>query len=383
MPAPLALPLTTTFPCRAAPGARATPHPVVVGADWRAVTGHDEELERIAAALGGGASCITELPAVLPLFARWWRRATRVDGLVVRSQDRGRSWHVVDGPGPCCPTHGFRDPRLAGAHAREVRHVAGADRHRRELRHLVAGLGAVADPPAPPGPAGLDPGLVADGWACGLAPDAVGALVAALGGAGVGPPLEVLLAAMQHGTDLGWVHRTVQAAGADPAGATEGDAAGATEGDAAAAAALAAWLAWTPTPLDAEDPDARGRWLATGARRADIEACSQAGYRAEDAMAVAHGWGLSVPGAAQVLARWVGMGGRPEPGELVALREAGLAFAPTPPSAQAVARLAALLHLGSLDQRGTTALALAICREGTVLGAARRWGKGAHGRRSA
>jgi hypothetical protein len=199
--------------------------------------------------------------------------------------------------------------------------------------------------------------------------------VAALGGAGVESPLEVLLAAMQHGTDLGWVHRTVQAA--------EAARAGATEGDAVSAAALAAWLAWTPTPLDGEDPDARGRWLATGARRADIEACSQAGYRAEDAVAVAHGWGLSVPGAAQLLARWVGMGSRPEPAELVALREAGLAFAPTPPSAQAVARLAALLHLEPLDQRGTTALALAICREGTVLGAARRWGKGAPGQRSA
>jgi hypothetical protein len=369
---PLALPLTTSFPCRASPQGRAARHPVVIRADWSVDTGHDDDLERIAAALGGSASCPVELPVVLPLFARWWRRATRGDGLVVRSDDAGRSWHVVDGPGPCCPPGGFPAPAAAGAHAREVRHIAGADAQRRALHALVAGLGVRADP-APPGTCGVDADLVAEAWACGLAPEVLGPLVEALTSVGVPADLPTVLGLVQRGADPGWMVSTLAAVRAPARSAGEG---------LEHAADLPRWLAWSPTPLDVEEPGARAAWLATGARRADIVACSQAGYRAADARRVASGWGISAPGAAQLLARWVGIGARPEPEQLVALREAGLAFAPAPPSARAVARLAALLG-GDAAAGTTTAMALAICREGTVQAAAAAWLRASGARRTA
>lgn len=355
----LALPLTLSYPCRASPGSRAVRHWVVVEEGWVVRTPHDEGLERIAAALGGGVSCLTALDRVLPGLRMWWERAVRLTGPVIRSADLGWTWTAVDELAPCCPTAGFKDPLDAAAHARCARHVAhvsGVDA--RSLAALVRGLGPTTDP-RPPGRVGVPPGdaiaardaaghaasdatVVADAWACGLAPAWVGAACTSLREGGLEPRVPLILAMAQSAAEPGWVAGTAGAVG-DPA--------------------LAEWLAWTPTDLDRRDPSARAGWLRMGARRVDILALSRAGYAPADAQAVSRDWGISRPGAAQLLARWVAAGYRPSPRALASVRAGGLDFPPQPPARLAVARLAGL-HPSQVASM--TDLAVALATWGTV-----------------
>ena len=374
--APLRLPLTLQFPCRPAPHEPARRHPVVIRSDWTVETGHDEELERIAAALGSSVSCIPALASVLPAFRTWWQRATRQAGPVIRSDDLGRRWWCADGQHACCPAAGFPDPCRAGAHAREARHVAATTgAARRHLVSLVSGLGPAADPPAPEVPDADPPlrSLVERGWAAGLAPESVVRTCRELGTHGCRPDLTALLGLAQAGTDPSWLGATARAAVRPRTGAGAGDPPpdpSLLEEDGTRLDHLITWLAWTATDLDAREPGARADWLATGARRADITALSEAGYLSGAAAEVAEAWGISVPGAAQVLARWVASGYRPHPAHLIGLREVGLAFPPGPPAPAAVMRLATLVGQPATDPGVRTTLAVTIARHGTLQGAA-------------
>jgi hypothetical protein len=106
---------------------------------------------------------------------------------------------------------------------------------------------------------------------------------------------------------------------------------------------LLRWLAWTVTELDEVKPTTRTAWLSTGARRDDIVALSEAGYLPAAAEEVARAWGLSRPGATQWLARWVGLGYRPDPADLAALNDLGLGYPPPPPARSAVERVLAMV----------------------------------------
>jgi hypothetical protein len=341
----LDLPLATTFPCRASDGARAVRHPVVIEADWTVHTGHDADLERIAAAFGGGVSCIGELRAVLPGFRVWRERALRRSGPVVRSTDRGMTWSSTDGTLSCCPASGFADPREAAAHCRGVPHVATASGcPRRGLRALIAGLGP-AGVPEPPGGAGRDVELD-QAWACSLDPSWVAETRGALVAAGLDAPgLDLLLALAHSGAPTAWL-ATTAAATTDPD--------------------IVLWAAWTGTQLDLDDPQARARWISTGTRRVDIVALSEAGYSPQAAQAVARDWGISVPGAAQLLARWVAAGYRPTPEQLAWVAEEGVGFPPGPPAPSAVERVARVLSHRRPGVTQLTQLAVAVARCGTV-----------------
>ncbi len=368
--AALDLPLCLTFPCRPGPQQRATRHEVVVGADWTVTTGHDEELERIAAALGSGVSCIPVLAGLIPAFRVWWHRATRRNGPVIRSPDLGRRWDCTDGAFGCCPASGFPDPVAAATHAREARHVAaatGADR--RQLVALVAGLGRAADPAPPPCP-GVDPDtrrLVDLAWGAGLPPTQVLGATRPFTAAGRDLDVSTLLGLAQTGADPNWLLATATSV----PGWTEPRPAGTpTDVEPRRITGLLRWLAWTATDLDAREPAARSAWLATGARRSDILALSDAGYQAEAAGQVAEAWGISRAGAAQLLARWVASGYRPHPAHLAGLREVGLTFPPGPPAPAAVDRLGSLLAAPARDPGERTGLAVAMVRHGTLQGAA-------------
>ncbi|MGB8020610.1 MAG: hypothetical protein WCF04_05235 [Candidatus Nanopelagicales bacterium] len=347
----LALPLKLSFPCRASPGSRAVRHWVVVEEGWVLRTPHDEGLERIAAALGGGVSCLAALASVLPGLRTWWERALRRTGPVIRSADLGSTWTAVDEVAPCCPPAGFLDPADAATHSRSARHaahVSGVDP--RPLAALLRGLGPTADPTAPRSLGVLlgdpivasDAAVVADAWACGLTPAWVELACASLRDGGIEPRVPLLLAMVQSAADPAWVARTAGAVG-DPT--------------------LAEWLAWTATDLDRRDPSARAGWLRMGARRADVLALSQAGYSPADAEAVSQDWRISVPGAAQLLARWVAVGYRPSPTALASVRVGGLDFPPQPPARLAVARLA---RFHPSQAASITDLAVALATWGTV-----------------
>jgi hypothetical protein len=338
------LPLTATFPCRASAGARPTRHEVTISADWSVRTPHDEDLERIAEAIGGGVSCLPALRRVLPGFRMWWERATRQTGLLARSPDRGASWFSLESALPCCPTRGFDDAAVAAAHCRGIPHVAAASRvNRRDLRALVAGLGPQADP-GPPVGAG-DP-LVERAWDCGLHSSWVLELRAELAASGIPEPTPELMLALAHtGADVAWVASAARAV-TDPS--------------------TAPWVAWTHTALDRREPVARRDWVATGSRRADIVSLSMSGYRAEEARAVAHHWGISVPGAAQLLGRWVRSGYHPSAAQLAWVAEEGVGFPPDPPAPSAVERVARALARRHPDTSERTELAIALARWGTV-----------------
>lgn len=339
----LDLPITTTFPCRASPRARATRHEVQIAEDWTVCTPHDEDLERIAAAFGGGVSCMPALRAVMPGFRMWWERATRQPGLLSRSPDWGATWICIDSAPACCPARGFADAAAAAEHCRTVAHVAAASTTSvRDLRALVRGLGQAADP-APPTGSG-DP-LVEGAWACGLQPRVVHELRYQLAAAGAPEPdLGLVLALTHTGADPTWV------------------AASAGSGD----APTAEWAAWTGTELDRRKPDARRRWLTTGARRVDIVTLSMAGYQASTAQEVARTWGISVPGAAQLLGRWVRSGYVPTPDQLAWVGLEGLGFPPEPPASSAVERVSRALGTRRPDRAHRTHLAVAMARWGTV-----------------
>ncbi len=339
----LDLPITASFPCRASPRAKATRHEVLIAEDWTVRTAHDEDLERIAAAFGGGVSCMPALRAVLPGFRMWWERATRQPGLLTRSPDRGATWFCVDGAPACCPARGFADAAAAAAHSRSVAHVAVASTTSvRDLRALVRGLGPAEDPPPPAGSG--DP-LIERAWACGLQPSVVHDLRDQLAAVGAPEPdLGLLLALVHSGADPAWVAAT--AGDGDPS-TTE-------------------WVAWTRTVLDQRDPEARRRWLATGARRVDVVTLSMAGYRASAAQEVARGWGISVPGAAQLLGRWVHSGYAPSPDQLAWVGLEGVGFPPEPPAPSAVERVARALGSRRPDRVERTHLAVAVARWGTV-----------------
>lgn len=340
----LQLPLTATFPCRASPGARSSRHAVVIGADWSVQTPHDEGLERIAAAFGGGVSCLPALRAVMPGFSMWWERATRRTGLLAITPDRGATWLSREGILPCCPARGFEDAAVAAAHCRGVPHVAAASRApRRDLRTLVAALGPAADPGPPEGRG--DP-VVEQAWAVGLHSSWVLDMRAALEAAGLpDPSLELVIALAHTSADATWVASTAKGTH-DPS--------------------TAAWLAWTQTELDRHEPRARSRWVATGARRADIVSLSMGGYGPDAAHAVARDWGISVPGAAQLLARWARSGYRPTPEQLAWVGEEGVGFPPDPPAPSAVERVARALGARRPDTVERTELAIALARWGTV-----------------
>lgn len=344
------LPISLMFPCSPAPGARAVRHHVEIQADWSVHTGHDEALERIAAAMGGGATCIGALKAVVPGLRAWWQRAHRQSGLLVRSPDHGATWASTDGTHRCCPAGGLTDPALAAAHVRDVPHVAAVTGVPvRDLRAAVTGLGQPTRDRAGSLPGRVDD-LTAQAWACGLDPVWVDDVRRALtgpdpGGAHQDAGLishDLLLAIAQTGADPHWLarYRVDESA--------------------------RRWLAWTATDLDRAQQDARGRWLATGTRRSDIVALSEAGYQADTAVAVAHTWRMSIPGAAKLLARWSELGYRPTAAHFESVIDLGVGYLPGPPAVSAVERVARALGgtRSTVEQR--TELAMALVRWGTV-----------------
>ncbi len=371
-PGPLGLPLTTSYPCRPVGESRAHRHPVVVQPDWSLATGHDEGLERIAAAFGGGVTCLAELPTLAGALRVWWQRARRVSGPAVRSSDEGTTWITGDGRLACCAPGGYRDPGVAAAHFREPRHVAIAQGvPRRQLAWLVAGLDGRADParpdPQPPDAGGAGSGrvrarlgatstmheveraaLLDEAWACGLNPAWAQEMLGILEPAGL-VEVGTLLALAQTGADPRWVASTALATG-EPGALT--------------------WLAWTSTELDDSARQARIDWMRTGSRRADITTLSRAGYAPTEVEAVARAWRISRPAAAQLMARWVARGYRPSGSALAAIVEEGIGYPPGPPSPDAVAQAQiALLARGwgpLTEKLGSTGVALALARWGAV-----------------
>lgn len=341
-----------------------TRHTVELAPDWSVTTPHDMAAERVAAAFGGYLSCLHLADRVVPAVRAALQLNARRGVPRMKRAMKGTWRAVPSSAGRCCravPTAG-----QAAAHLRGVEHVAArvgghVTLTATVLEQVLATHREAGSFRLPPDSAELlrrcvsgTSGGVAI-WEAGLHPQVVAAIHDEVVGPD-GPPLPeaLYLGVVSRRPDLAWMADTVAAAArAVGAPITRYD-----------TGHLAEWLAWTQTPLDRKQRQVRAGWLATGVPRTCIEVLSDAGYSPVDAQRLATGTRRSVPGAAGLLADWVGAGCRPSVDALLSLYADGVPPWQAP-SKQLIAWLRS--HLGDLAQRYTTTdLGLMLVREGSV-----------------
>ena len=374
-PGPAPQPLTFSVPCSTRPDlTSATHHPVTLQPDWTLDTPHDLEAERVACAFGGYCSCLVLADRVTPAVqALLQARARRVPPALARGT-RG-AW-TVRSPhkAPCC---------RPGQQASEVaEHLRGVDHAARAADAPLALVRAVADAVLREHSAD-PPWLLTDDdvgdlrrcvrsesgpvqvWEAGLHPTLVVYVHdEAVGEDGPPLPVALYLGVLSRRPDLAWLAETLAAV---DGGRTD--------------PSLAEWLAWTQTPLDRRERQARTGWLLSGAPRAWICELSTAGYRPEDATRLSRATGRSLVGVADMLMAWVSSGCSPTVEDLLALHAEGVP-AWYRPSGPAITRLQG--DLGSQAEAfSRTDLGLLIAREGTVPAATARVRSTLTGRRGA
>jgi len=290
--------------CGGKPG-RAGRHPVVIRPDWTAETGHDLELERIAAAFGSTIACIDLTERRLPCVRQVWLHRQRLVPPGIRRTPQGR-WEAIQPARDCeCGVGGgfWRKPEDAAAHLRTLRHWArafGADTAAcsRLIVAIERAAGTVFDA-APPGQArsaAVDHHTdLAWLWEVGLHPDEVERLHTGLG-------LTRPMAA------IGYLH----VAGC---GATLADLAP-YAGDSPEAVC---WAASTWRPHDAAAPTERREWYLSGLHWRLIGSLLGGPYRLADVQALADATDGSRNNAGQVLAGWLGAGCRPSLADVLAV----------------------------------------------------------------
>lgn len=124
---PSASAITLTVACGGKTGSSGR-HRVTVFPDWSVNTGHDLELERIAAAFGSKIGCVDLADHRLPCARQVWLNRQRLVPVGIRRSKDGR-WEVAS------PAHGcscasrdgaWRRPEEAAAHLRTLQHWARA-----------------------------------------------------------------------------------------------------------------------------------------------------------------------------------------------------------------------------------------------------------------
>lgn len=363
-PGPTPQSLTFGVPCSTRPDlSSATEHSVSLQPDWTLHTPHDLEAERVAAAFGGYCSCLVLADKVTPAVQALLQARARRVPLSLSRGTRG-AW-TVRSPhkAPCCrPEHRASD---AAGHLRTVEHAARAAGAPVVLVRAVTNAvlrAHRADPPwlltdddlhdlrrcvrSESGPVQV--------WDAGLHPTVVAYVHdEAVGEDGPPLPVALYLGVLSRRPDLAWLAETLAAV---DGGRTD--------------PSLAEWLAWTQTPLDRRERQARTGWLLSGAPRAWISELSGAGYRPDDAIRLSRATGRSLVGVADMLMAWVSSGCRPSVDDLLRLDAEGVP-AWYRPSAPAITRLRS--ELGSDGEPlSHTDLGLLIAREGTVPAAAAR-----------
>ena len=368
-PLPDGAALTACVPCSTSPDmAGATRHEITVAADWSVATPHDLEAERVAVAFGGFASCLYVVDTVVPAVRDALQMNARRSVPRMKRAVRG-TWRAVPAVAErCCRA----EPSAAAAagHLRSPEHVAIRAGGNPSLTTAVLQPVLAAHARAGSFDLGLDEWAVlrrcvlgptgpVQLWEAGMHPRVVAAIHAeVVGDEGPALPEALYLGVLSRRPDLGWMADTLAAAAsAVSAPISRYD-----------TPHLAEWLAWSQTPLDKKQRQARTGWLATGVPRGDIEQLSAAGYCPADAQALAAGTGRSVAGVADLLVSWVDAGCRPSVDDLLDLYGSGIPPWHSP-SKRLVARLRSVV--GDLAEHYTTTeLGLMVVLEGTVAAAA-------------
>ena len=234
-------------------------------------------------------------------------------GLLARSPDRGATWFSLEAALPCCPARGFDDAAVAAAHCRDVTHVAAASRvpgARPSQPGLGAGSrggsGTAGGPRRPAGRAGLGlrPALLLGAGPARRAGS--GRIRGAHAWSSCSPSRT--RARTSHGWRPRHAGRRTRRRRPGPRGPRR------------------SWTAASPEP-------GRTGWPPAPAVPTSC-ACPCPGTRRSRRTRSPDDWGISVPGAAQLLARWVGSGYRPAPGAAGLGRRGGRGLPAGSPSAR-------------------------------------------------
>lgn len=344
----LPYPMVLQVDCRTSRDAsgRVVEHPVTLHPDGTVETPHDLESERIAVALGGYLTCLDLVDRGFPALEAWIRLALRADPLPVRALDVGGPWSPRI-TATCCNRHGYQRPEVAFAHARSPGHVAQVFRVDDGLLRQLVEAAQVPEPRPPRG----EP--EASLWRCGLAPDLVGRIRAAVGVTHITSSDVLCLVGLSD--DLEWLDDERAAR------------------DRRLRRALAR-LRGDEVQLELlhVDPQVARRWAVSSAPRWAVQVLLPAGYAPEDVEVIAEAWGVSHATAALALTGWVGNGLRVDVVALTGPRFRHLPMPPGPPSPHALDRLRVLLGPPSavVPLPSETELALLLVEHGTVADAA-------------
>lgn len=404
--------LMVGVPCRTS-GSGWSRHEVTITADWSLSVPHDLAGERIAAAFGGGASCLELVDRGLPAVIVAVCRHLRVGDAPIELRQQGDSlaWCPAGQRHGCCSSRGFETAADAATHARGPHVAAGFGVKSRTsvelLLHAVlqAHLGPVADASAEgfswPAPAGIDAagfGVVSEPtgmsalWDAGMHPDQVLAVHGRLGVRGPLPAISYLALTLL-GVDLEWVARGLAVRDgqlSDPV-LVRYDDRNLAPLDLAwlcpprlQQGPLATWMALTCTPEDAAEDGLRAGWLTADVPRRLILELQAARYLPDQVIELGVGTARAPSAAALALYEWVRRGWHPQVADLIEVHRLGVAGL-VAPSAAAVAELQrSLLRKdrklggGAGLVRAQTELALLVAAYGSARAAARahRAGRG-------
>lgn len=285
--------LTISVACGGRPG-RSGRHAVTIRPDWSADTGHDLELERIAAAFGSTIACLDLTERRLPCVRQVWLHRQRLVPPGIRRTPQGR-WGAT-APAPdcdCAVVSGFwKTPEEAAAHLRTLRHWArafGADTAacNRLIVAIERAAGTVfdAEPPRGARSTAVDHHTdLAWLWEVGVHPDEVERMHAGLG---LARPMAA----------IGYLHVATCGAALEDLVPYARDSPQAVS-----------WAASTWRPHDRAAPAERFEWYLSGLHWRGISSLLGGPYQLADVQALADATGKSRNGAAAVLAGWLDAG---------------------------------------------------------------------------
>lgn len=302
------LPVALRVPCSADPTAPGTEHEVTLTADWELDTGHDLELERLGAALGGWLSCLELADRVLPAVRGLWLARTRsVPHRMVRLDHRqGSPWVLGEAvPGCYCATGGFRDvaglvdhlsspEHWATAHEAPIGHV---ERFYQALEHAA---GVLTRRPARRAVLGWDLSArvrEADGaerlWRLGLPPEVIATTHQEISPWGEPLPVACYRDVLLRGCPTEWLAQFAEL-GSD----------------------AVTWAARSWGARDRSDPGERLRWVRAGAHRLDVEELMLGTWTLDEVAGIATGIGYDLRRVTAVCASWQRVGCHPGPEDL-------------------------------------------------------------------
>lgn len=323
-------------------------HRVVLGPDWQVRTPHDVAAERREVGLGGESSCLTLVDSTVPAARDLVQlRARRV--LPPLARTAASRWVVTSPSHGCrCGAESYATPQEAAHHVRTAGHHA--PRYGAPVADLEQLLATIEDAHGgfsacpPPGWVALScvqqPRDLDTLWEAGVPPELIIEVQDMVLPRGAPLSLRAQLGAAFHCPDLPWL---AELAAREPT------------------VQSVEWAAWAWTEEDRRRPAARGAWLDLGLAPREVDLLMASGMVVGDAEPLAEATDRSVAAAAQVLARWVGVGCRPGPGDIAMLDSLGVAEDDEPSAAEIDA---AVRRLDGGEPRLTrTQVAVSLARE--------------------